>query len=423
MAVILPAGWTGFNSGCCSDTTERGQRVLVEELRFTNFSANPGNDRTSWSYVSPEEEIFTLVGDAGCGGGNMTYGDLCCRINHFTGPGTPADHPALISVDGFPAVNTVMGVSDEPCYTFTNSAYRRAFFPESNTAVNLDSPPFQNPFGNFFTFAKRGDKFYGFNAILGGGDASSHRVWAWDLPSGAFLWESLDITEYFAHNAAATDNFIYTLIARASGVSTPIKAIAKLDKDDGSLLATFSLDDISPQVLFTVSDNLIYILTSTGAFYYLKNFTTLVFVGRFVTSIGPFVGTGFFTNNRFYYGGTGFGGFSTQIYSVEMPCPESEPLIATVTTVTNTVAAGANIVVNWDDVLEPHVTDRLYLKANDGTLFDPTPLSNQTPIAAGASDGTHNFTIPGGTTPGSYVIQFVAKNNYYVASTAPFTVT
>lgn len=403
----------------CTDSTLRGQQALVEELRFINPDDHGGNTRTSWSYISPTEEVYTLVGDATCGGGNMTYTDLCCQINHFTGPGSPFDHPALIAPDGFPAVNTLLGVSDEPCYTFTNSGYRKAFFPLSNSVVDLESPT--PPFGNINGFAKRGSNFYGVNCSFGGGDGTPHRIWAWDLPGGNFLYESDVIIDYLTLNAACTDNFLYCLIARVTGSSTPIKGIAKINRSDGTLVSIFDLYDISPQVLFVVNDNLIYVLNAHGGFYYVENFSDVIYVGSFVTSIVSFSGTGFFTESRFYYGGTGFGGFTAHIYSFAVPCADGDPLIASVTT-DATVAAGADLTVNWADVLQPTIGDQLYLKANDGTLFDTTPLSQQTP-GTGLGSGTFEFPIPGGTTPGSYVIQYVWSNTNLVATSAPFTVT
>lgn len=417
MAVILPIGWSDFETGCCVDSTERGQRILVEELRFTNNDDHGGNTRTSWSYVSPTEEVFTLAGAAGCGGGNMTYSSLCCQMNHFMGPGAPVDHPTLINGDGTkPAINVNLGTSDVPCYSFAN--FLGAYFPGSpDQQVTFISP--SPPFGSFFSFAKKDSRFYGLNASYGGGDSGNHRVWSWDMsgPTGTFDWESNVISTYTASNGCATDSFLYVLL-----VSGPGQGIAKLNVSNGSLVSIFALDTINPIALFTINDNLIYILCTTGAFYYLKNFTTLVFVGRFSSTITSFSGTGFFANGRFYYGGTGFGGFSSHIYSILLPCPEGAPLIASVSTTTSTVAAGANILVNWDDVLEPNINDRLYLKANDAVLFDTTPLANQQPNT-GIGDGSFSFPIPGGTTPGSYVIQFVSRNAYLVATSPPFTVT
>ena len=261
----------------CTDSTLRGQQHLVEELRFINNDDLGGNTRTSWSYISPTEEVYTLAGAAGCAGGNMIYSDLCCQLNHFEGPGAPIDHPALISPDaGKPAINVNLGTSDEPCYSYAN--FLGAYFPTGSPDVVTFTSP-SPPFGAFFSFAKRGDRFYGLNAAFGGADPV-HRIWAWDLPSGNFLWEqSADLGDYTASNGAVTDNFLYVLVL--SGPSSPFQGIAKIDPSDGSLVTIFNLDTINPRCLFTVNDNLIYILTTNGGFYYLENFTDLVYVGSF----------------------------------------------------------------------------------------------------------------------------------------------
>lgn len=418
MAVILPVGWSDFEIGeCCTDSSERGQRILVEEERFHNVTTiGAGNTRTSWSYISPTEEVYTMVGDANCAGGNMTY-PSCCQVNHFMGPGAPVGTiPPFGTLDNQPAVNCLLGTSDEPVFAFANSNFRRAYFPARGQSMDFSSP--FPPFGNWFGFIKQGNNLYGIAAGYGG---DPNHVWGYTL-DGTLLWESNDLVTYNQSNGFVTPSFIYIMVGRISGALTPVMGVAKLNRATGALISIFDLDNIAPAVLFSVNDSLIYVLTTGGALYYIKNFTDLIFVGRTPITGGPSLATGFYTNGRFYYGGMGVSGFSTNIYSVLLPCPEGTPLIASVSTATNTVAHGANILVNWDDVLEPAVSDRLYLKANDGKRFAPAPLSNQTP-GTGIGDGSFSFAIPGGTAPGSYVIQYVSKNAYLVATSAPFTVT
>ena len=41
MTVILPNGWTGLTTGCCTDATERGQQLVAEELAFDQISSTP----------------------------------------------------------------------------------------------------------------------------------------------------------------------------------------------------------------------------------------------------------------------------------------------------------------------------------------------------------------------------------------------
>ena len=100
----------------CTDTTERGQQHLVEELRFINNDDLGGNTRTSWSYISPTKEVYTLAGDASCGGGNMPYTPTCCQVNHFLGPGLPADHPALVPPENIlsPSSTPTLGYPTNP---------------------------------------------------------------------------------------------------------------------------------------------------------------------------------------------------------------------------------------------------------------------------------------------------------------------
>src|SRR5580765_6782220 len=152
----------------CTDATARGQQALAEELRFINNDALGGNTRTSWSYISPTEEVYTLAGAAGCDGGNMGYRPGCCQINHFIGPGAPFDHPALVDPDPLlAAINTELGVSDEPAYMFQNSD-GRIYFPGSNTSVFLDDGGGSLWHGQ--TFAKHGNDVFIFMLNFGSGD-------------------------------------------------------------------------------------------------------------------------------------------------------------------------------------------------------------------------------------------------------------
>jgi len=104
----------------CADSTARGQQSLFLETRFDQQSSFPpnGNLRTSWGYITAAEEVWALIGEASCAGGNMTYQSTCCQLNRWQTP-LSVVHPDLIEPNPLnPAINTLTGTSDEPIYGY-----------------------------------------------------------------------------------------------------------------------------------------------------------------------------------------------------------------------------------------------------------------------------------------------------------------
>jgi hypothetical protein len=280
------------------------------------------------------------------------------------------------------------------------------------------------------TYAKRDTHFYAFGVDYGAGDPD-FRVGDFNASSGAFIsygvdGYSFDLTLFNQTNGCATDTYLYCLTSLIS--DTTVRAVKKLNRSDLTLAASFDLTNISPRWMYAIDDSLVYVLTDTSpmALYYIKDFTTLVYVGSF-TSLNntSFAGNqGFFTNGSFYWGSVGISGFSTNIAKVPLPCPEAAALVASMTVSGVTVVAGAALTVSWADVLEPTAVDKIYLRAAPGAGelgFIGTIVDQETTDGAGTS--SMSFTIPGGTTPGNYVFQYVYRGANYVMSSAVFAVT
>lgn len=416
----------------CTDSTLRGQALVEQQLAFDQTSTiTTGGQvrRTSWAYVSPDADCITLIGDGGCGGGNMGYVQTgapptpnCCQLNRFLdGDSAVFDHPALIDPDGtHPAVNTAVGASDEPMYLFYSAGPTQtsAYYPDSDTHVTYDDPgPHLLP----DVFAKKGNRFYGVHPDDGG--AFARHILVYDAQAGgAFLadWSSLAAESVSTMNATDT-----RLVCLCFNTITGRPSIKKLSLVDGSIMESIDLTDISPTRTFAVDDNLIYV-ASLVAMYYLDG-ADLVFVGRLISpSLGAFGGNGMFSGGVFYYGQTGFGSGDTQIYKIVIPCPEDvdNPLIATIST-GSTVAAGAAINVTWADILDPTVNDLIALRpAPTGGDLGFTGASLANLPTTGGSGGTLPFTIPALTTPGNYIFQLTRDSGtILIATSNVFTVT
>lgn len=412
----------------CTDATERGQQLITIEDRFDqqNSFLPATNLRTSWGFIDGvTEEVYTLIGESSCGGGNMSYDATCCQINHFTTPAIVV-HPALIDPNAsVPAINCRCGVSDVPVYMTYVGDFQtcNTYYPLASTHVvyniadtGTGAPP--NTFGK-----KDNDIYIECNENLGATFISHHNA-----ASGAGIDRYTTLSAYYVLDINPTAIHLVCLVSLLAGGESAIK---RLLRSDGSLVDTFDLTALPIRVLGVVSDDLIYILcadSNWASLYYLKNFTDLVYVGNCPQSgFTPFGNTvGFFTNGSFYWGSNGVSGFSPDIFRIEVSCPEGSPAVALIPEVnrdSGTVAAGASIGVSWADVLDPQ---------DQTIILRPAPVggalgfgsSLATLVTGDTASGSGSFPIPGGTTPGSYVFMLCERtSSVYVATSPTFTVT
>jgi len=406
----------------CTDSTERGQALVAEEVAFNQGVTITGPARTSWAYVSPTHDLIAMIGQASCGGGNMGYQQTdpppdpnCCQLNRFVdGDPTVFDHPALVDpFGGLAAVNTVVGDSDEPFYLFATAGFMYGCYPDENVRVSYTLPPFANVPPD--TFAKKGNRYYAFMGPSAG--AFSRHVLVYDAQVGGVHiadWATIAGVGVQCANATAT-----RLVCLCFDIITSRPSIKKLSLVDGTVMESIDLTNVSPTRSFAVDDNLVYI-ASLQAMYYLSG-TTLVFVGRLVgPNFSVFGGNGKFAGGIFYYGQSGNGDSNTVVYKVQIPCPEDidNPFIATIST-GSTVAAGAAINVTWADILDPTAFDLIALRPapTGGDLgFTGSSLANLS--TGGLVAGTLPFTIPALTTPGDYIFQLTRDSGSILISTS-----
>lgn len=413
----------------CTDATFRGQQPITIEQRFDQQPTFPGVLHTSWGYITAAEEIFTLIGDSGCAGGNMAYDATCCQINHYQTP-LIVTHPALINPDILlPATNTVIGTSDEPIYGLRPASNQfKCYYPNSLTSVLYTLPAgyvaLTGEGENIF--CKKGTSIY-FTCHYTV-TPFDQAIVEYNAASGILLNTFLSLPQFNSKQIAATNNFLYVLSTeRADATQHSIK---KLNRSNGTVAATFRLDDITPKNIGVVNDNLIYVLCgdATAKLYYIENFTNLVYVGNTVgqgfTPLGNV--NGMFVGGAFYYGGNGIG-FSANIFKITVACPSGSPptaIVASANRGSASVAAGGTINASWANVLQPTVLDRIQLRpapAAGHLGFVGAALASQ--LTGGAGTGSIVFTIPGGTPPGTYVFMYAVTNNIYVATSPTFTVT
>lgn len=308
------------------------------------------------------------------------------------------------------------------------------YYPNSSTHVLYPVPNhlFPNTTNGYPQFAKRDTSMF-----LTTQDtdvaAPRNRILEFNAASGIQLNNYNTIENFYVLQMSLTATRLYCLVTE-DGVGDS-QAIKKLKRSDGTLDATFKIDNINPNNMFVVNDNLIYILCngSPAALYYLKNFTDLIFVGYTAgQGITPFAfGTGQFAGGAFYYGANGFAGFTPNIFKITVACPAGSPptpIIASANRGAGSVVAGATITASWADVLVPNAADaiQLHTAPTGGALgFTASSLINSQPTD-GLGTSSIVYTIPGGTPPGTYVFMYAALGNtglIYVATSPTFTVT
>ncbi len=416
----------------CTDSTLRGQAGVTIEDRFDQFNSFPpfSNLHTSWGYITSSEEVWTLIGNASGSGGNMAYDTTDCQINHWQS-NVIVSHPALIDPDPLlPFVNTTVGNSDVPIYGCRASDTSfKCYYPDASTSVTYTLPVglLSTTASGEDGFCKKGTSIY--FAAHENGPNITHIV-EYTVTSGAQL-NDFDLGDHFPVSVICATTLHFYVLGFVFGDSNSWQ-LRKYLRSNGSLVATFYLDNISPFALGPVSDNLIYLLCqgNPAAFYYIENFTDLVYIGNTTGQGFAPLGnaTGMFVNGALYYGGNGQGGFSPDIFKTSIACPEGSPatpVIASITRGSASVAAGANIVVSWTDVRIPVANDHIWLlpaptPPNLGIIFANLIISR---ITDGLGTSSMNFLIPLATPPGTYILAFMANDLIYVEKTATFTVT
>lgn len=416
----------------CDDAGPLGQRTISIASHYNQQDSFPpnGNLRTSWGYIEPgTEEVWALIGEATCGGGNMSYNATCCQVNHWTDNLTVV-HPALTpTVDGAPAINTRVGTSDRPVYAFyTGASEMRMFYPEESLGVSYTPPGGYGYAGwSAAQYAVKGDYVYitSNQSVF----APNNNIIVFDRTSGTALanWSTLDTHNQYC--LALTDTYLY---CAAYSVIGGIPSIKKLLRADGSVVGTFTLTGLGVFSIGVVNDDLIYLICRQAnayiVLYYLQNFNTLVFVGD-AGSIGynpVHYHNGFYQDGAYYWGNGGIAGFTPDIFKITLSpvCPSPVEL-ATITSSNSTPAIGDDVTVTWANVLNP-ISQEVILVAAPAALdigFTANLMASS-PLGD-TSDGSLVVILPETLTPGnSYVFMLTNRtDDNWVATSNVMTVT
>lgn len=418
----------------CTDITTRGQQLIVIETAFdqaTTFGG--GNLRTSWGFIN-DGALYSLIGLSGCAGGSMAYTNTCCQINHFKD-----DNPTLFEALTLPTedpiapfINTRIGTADQPIWAAVSNAYNglRIYYDLGATFVDYVTPSINFGGHDIESYAVEGDEVWIKPALFLDSGPPNTELAVYDRATGTKLHDyfTFGTDNVTISNMQLTASFLYAL-----GSVSGVQRVYKIDRSDGSIVDSLIVTALGVQFLAVADDNLLYLLCSgtPASMFYVENFADPFYVG-YTPGQGfvPFgLGTGIWNNGTFYYGSNGFGGFTTDVFKIVIPCasPVDAPMFPTLVAEGSpaTVVAGSDITITWGDILLPHNDDQILIKpAPAAGVFGlaGATIASFTNVAA-LNAGSTPITIPGGTTPGNYVAMYAAVGTVWAQTSNVFTVT
>ncbi len=430
---IIPLG--------CLDSTLRGQQLLTQKLAYDQINSWPGitNIRTSWGYIAANGEVWSLIGNGPCGGGNANYDNICCTIDHWASE-TSVSQVLIPDPNSTPGINMSPGVSDEQAYYTPHVPV----FPPGTSDGFIIHYPLSATFVQCFrdssllgTFPSIWTKFGNRIYAVGDGSAPGAPIGVWDSTiDGVPLITFSPVANFEYMQLQATNSFLYAL---GQEPHTHF-SLLKINRTTGALVARYDLGITFvgapiPRVFFVINDSLVYILcTGDPASLYYFDGTKLVYVGvtldsgggnqAFTTFAGNFVGR--FLNSAMYFGGQGAFGDFADIFKIVVACPGDDgPVLVNISTDTPVANPGDAVNVSWSNLLLAEASNLIFLNpaptGNQLTAFKSPGLAQE--LTGGTSSGTIPFTIPIGTTAGSYVFQLARDNGTWIANSDPFTVT
>jgi len=430
---LLDLGGGGAEPEVCNDLTFRGQQSIINTVAFDQEATfGGGNLRTSWGYIS-DGELWSLIGQAGCDGGNMAYTATCVQINHYVDDVPTLDSGAAPSMPdaAAPFSNAMVGTSDVPVWVGNSNAYGglRIYYDNGINYVEYATPSVNGGGRTVATYLVDGNEVWTINGGGMDGGPPQTELSRFNKATGVKLnaYYPFNNDEVLVFNLQCTTDYLY-----CCGTTSGVTRLYKINRTTGALVESLIITSLEVVWLAVANDALIYLFAPgiPAVVYYIKNFSEIVYVGQMSgAGFSPSgSGTAIWNNGTLYFGADGDSGFTTDVHKVAIACPTdlTAPILASVLT-DPTVVAGADITVDWVSVLEPNASDKIYIFTEPaagvyGWTDGEVAVTNQL-ITSAIGTGTMDITIPGGTTPGSYVAIYVTSNNKWVVTSAPFTVT
>jgi len=380
----------------CTDLTIRGQsqHSFIIDLAF-DIAGTEGpltSIREAWSRIH-NGELYALVGNSICGGGNMWYTNECCQIAHFKN-----DNPTAFEILPLPVqiveayFNTRMGNSDE--FTWASASGSATGL---KVAYDLGNRILNYPIDvNNSCYAIR-----------------EGSVWIWNSIDGhVYVFTTTDATVgtnyLLGEQITAMGLTADQLIAFSNGTfaDSGDRNLIYMDRATGTIIKKISIRNLNVGSVAVVADDLVYLLTAGAhpVLYYCDG-NEIIYIGYCTNTDAPTIGPAWFDSGTFYFNK----GYDVWKIAVDCP-PEGGPIPVTLSTDAVTVAPGDTVNVTWNNLLVTEPGDAILLNPYHGPSNPISwPGSGNAPVASKtigpAVSGTTTFTIPLSAPAGDYIFQ------------------
>jgi len=420
--VVVPPTPPPLEPPACTDATIRGQsqHSFTIELAFDITSTEPPltSIRESWGYIH-NGELYALVGNSVCGGGNMWYENTCCQIAHFKD-----DDPDVFEILPLPIqiheafFNARFGTSDEPVWASASGLQvgLRVVYDLGNRILDYVTILAPNIFsileGSIWIWGGVNGHVYEFTTT------STTLLNEYDINRGGPYPNDL---ESMLSISLTSDKLICLSNGSYFGL---LPAIIFVNRADGTIDKVITIKNLDVGSMAVINNDLIYLLTAGPhpVLYYCDG-TDINYIGYCTNTDAPTIGPAWFDNGTFYFNK----GYDVWKILVDCP-PDGGPTPPTISTDATTVAAGDTVNVTWSNLLVAAAEDEILLNPYQGA-GDPISFpgsggaSTAFKIIGPAVSGTTTFTIPLSAPAGDYVFQLSPKFLLWAANSNVFTVT
>lgn len=405
----------------CTDATIRGQsqHSFTIELAFDIASTEPPltSIRESWGYIH-NGELYALVGNSVCGGGNMWYTNECCQIAHFTNDNSDVFEILPLPIEISEAFfNARFGTSDEPVWASASGLQvgLRVVYDLGNRILDYVTILAPNIFsileGSIWIWGGVNGHVYEFTTT------STTLLNEYDINRGGPYPNDL---ESMLSISLTSDKLICLSNGSYFGL---LPAIIFVNRADGTIDKVITIKNLDVGSMAVINNDLIYLLTAGPhpVLYYCDG-TDINYIGYCTNTDAPTIGPAWFDNGTFYFNK----GYDVWKIAVDCP-PEGGPTPPTISTDATTVAPGDTVNVTWSNLLVIAPEDEILLNPYQGA-GDPISFpgsggaSTAFKIIGPAVSGTTTFTIPLSAPAGDYVFQLSPKFLLWAGNSNVFTV-
>lgn len=243
---------------CCFTCTDDIPPTESQELVETDmYDVSEINVTTSWAYVGPGPEMYILLADDSCGGGNAHY-DTCTDLIHILNGVKTVRNDLKPEVGNYPAVNNRIGHSDEHSYVLqTTSSFGTGlhYYSIPNQTLTVCKAQSGDIGMQVTAWSKYGNSIYA--CINQTAFGNSKRVREFDATTGAHI-RFTDVLQTYSsiQTIQANSTYLYGLAHKTSETDK----IVRISLSDFSTVEVIDTGLTFISAFYVVNDNLVYFI-------------------------------------------------------------------------------------------------------------------------------------------------------------------